>query len=287
MSPQELATRQRHAEEEPLVISETEEGFRVYSPATPSKSYIVSGTPDEPTCTCPDFQAHAPDPEWRCKHILAVLPRVRVVPTGKTAPTGTDAAEERAAIQAEGRATKRKRTPRPTNGLASMLLKRSVSPDGRIDSLSVEISAPIERLEAEEIKSSALKTLAIQDRIVEEFRNGANGKETEPVEPQGSTDEAVPARLIDIGGMNGKWGHRLFITVEANGRKLRLFGSKSQLAEHITATGFPDRSQNIAEGVKLDIPCRIVTKPTEDGKYLNIEEVLPAAQPRTLRRVQP
>src|SRR5215472_7572169 len=60
--------------EERLIISLNDEGsFRVYSPAYPTKFYTVSGTPEGPKCTCPDFEEHKNDPEWKCQHMLAVL----------------------------------------------------------------------------------------------------------------------------------------------------------------------------------------------------------------------
>ncbi len=64
--------RNSNAADERLVISRTDDGFRVYSPADPTKSYAVGGGPDNPTCTCSDFQYHQGDPRFRCKHILAV-----------------------------------------------------------------------------------------------------------------------------------------------------------------------------------------------------------------------
>src|SRR5260370_27338063 len=121
MSQQTFSKRNDPAET--WVISRTEEGFRVYSPSDPTKSYIVGGGPDDPTCTCPDFQHHEGDPRWRCKHILAVL--------GMPAEDEPYEAEERQAVQIESRM--------PGPGLAApvrepsqMVLKRSVSPDGHI-----------------------------------------------------------------------------------------------------------------------------------------------------------
>src|SRR3990172_396266 len=75
MTQAELEKRQTRAQNETLVISRTDDGFRVYDPAEPSKSYIVSGSPEHPSCTCPDFQYHDGQGDWRCKHILAVLER--------------------------------------------------------------------------------------------------------------------------------------------------------------------------------------------------------------------
>src|SRR5260370_32983027 len=71
MSQQTFSKRNDPAET--WVISRTEEGFRVYSPSDPTKSYIVGGGPDDPTCTCPDFQHHEGDPRWRPQPMRAVL----------------------------------------------------------------------------------------------------------------------------------------------------------------------------------------------------------------------
>lgn len=84
--------KQQH---ETFAISRTEDGFRVYNPADPTKSYSVGGGPDAPTCTCPDFQFHEGDPNWRCRHIPAVLAQYERE-NGKSYES-----EERAAIQEE------------------------------------------------------------------------------------------------------------------------------------------------------------------------------------------
>jgi len=73
---------------ETWVISRTDEGFRVYSPADPAKSYIVGGGPDDSTCTCPDFQYHEGDPHWRCKHIQAVLDQLGIKADATARRTG-------------------------------------------------------------------------------------------------------------------------------------------------------------------------------------------------------
>ena len=166
---------------ETWVISRTDEGFRVYSPADPTKSHIVAGNPDEPTCTCADFQCHQGDPRWGCKHIQAVLDQVS---------TRSDAADydeqERRSIQHENLPE----APHK-NGGAQMLLKRSVSPDGRIDSLSVEFSCAVENITAGEIKTRALKTLGLQTEIVESFL-GANSKNNGQRAPR-----LIPGQIVN------------------------------------------------------------------------------------------
>ena len=73
MNDAELEQRKARAANETLVIAPTEGGFRVYNPANITHLYMVSGVPDAPQCNCPDFETHKSDPDWRCKHILAVL----------------------------------------------------------------------------------------------------------------------------------------------------------------------------------------------------------------------
>lgn len=275
MPQEQLDRRHTRTTHEPLVISRTDEGFRVYAASDPGRVYEVAGSPEAPTCTCPDFRFHHADPGWRCKHILAVLDHAGQV--HESART-TDAveAEERAAIQEEGRGRTKKRTKAQGNGAAQMILKRSVSPDGRIDALSVEFSSAVDPAAGEEIKARALATLTLQAAIVEGFVNGRRAERPRAAEepaPPKERDGAVPARLLSIGGLDGKWGRRLFISVQVNGRTAKLFGTPNQLGAALATAGFPNRE--IAEGVTLDLPCRAVTKPTADGRYLDVEQILP------------
>jgi hypothetical protein len=265
----------------PFVISRTEDGFRVYAAADPGKVYEVGGSPEAPTCTCPDFRVRRGDPDSRCAHILAVLNHARQVHETARTPDSEEV-EERRAIQEEGRGRPRKRTAARPNGAAQMTLKRSVSPDGRIDALSVEFSTAVDPASPEDVKASALATLALQSEIVAGFVGSrkaprpADGDGT-PNEPQ-EMDGGAPARLLSIGGLDGKWGRRLFISVQVNGRTAKLFGTPKQLAGALASAGFPNRE--IAEGVTLDLPCRAVTKPTPDGRFLDVEQILPASAPR-------
>jgi hypothetical protein len=252
---------QQNGKADPLVISRIEEGFRVYSPADPTKTYIVGGGPDDSTCTCPDFA-----PRWRCKHIQAVLDQLGITPSRES-----DDPDERQAIQHE----ELPEAPQK-NGGAQMLLKRSVSPDGRIDSLSVEFSCPVDRISANEIVTRAVRTLQLQSEIAKSFladRSANNGQQA-----VGSShgNGAASAQMVSIGGINTKWGRRLFINIQVNGQTLKFFGSRKQLAETITAIGFANLAERLDEGKQLNVPCRVVTKPSEDGRYINVEQVLPA-----------
>jgi len=259
---------------ETWVISRTDEGFRVYSPADPTKSHIVGGSPEEPTCTCPDFECDQGDPRWGCKHIQAVLDQVGAKPNGSDYDE-----QERRAIQHENLPE----VPHK-NGGAQMLLKRSVSPDGKIDSLSVEFSCAVENITAGEIKSRALKTLGLQSEIVESFL-GANGKTNRQRAPQANGNNGpASAQMLTIGGINTKWGRRLYISFQSNGQTLKFFGSRKQLADAIVGAGFPNLAERLDEGKQLNVGCRIVTKPSEDGKYINVEQVLPTDTPRPQQR---
>jgi hypothetical protein len=283
MATQLQARRIDAVRPEPLVMSETSEGWKIYSTANPKSVYLVTGTQGEAACTCPDY---ANDPGTHCLHIGAALMQL---PAGN----GHDRydVEERRAIQEEGR-TATAQTPRPpTNGASSMLLKRSVSPDGRIDSLSIEFACSVADCTASDIQNKATRLLGIQSGIVEGFlfgkrkessngngaskpRDSRNGNGAQSRSGNGG-DPAVAARLVDVGGMNGKWGRRLFINVEVNGRTQRLFGKPEELVNHIAAVGY-FAPEPFVEGTVLNIPCRVTTKPSPDGKFQNVDRVLPA-----------
>lgn len=276
MTTRQLEQRKERAASETYVVLYEDEGFTVYSPSNPTKRYLVTGSPEVPACNCPDFQQHKNDPQWRCNHILAAFDQIK-----KDDPDAY-AAEERKAIQAESQAAdkaQRKRTGNRNNGPHSqMLLKRSVSPDGRIDSLSVEFSCPVDKLQVKDIKESAQKTLQIQSEIIQNFLSASCQAIDQPQSPP-QPNGAQPAQFLNIGGMNGKWGRRLFINVQVNGHGSKLFGNQKQLAEALTNAGYPQFANSIAEGIQLNVPCRVITKPSDDGKYLNIERVLPLEPP--------
>ena len=291
MTPKQLEKRTERSEIEPLVFSRIEGGIKVYSAADPKKSYIVSGTPEAPTCTCPDFEHHTGESQWRCKHILLASSQLYKLHAERN-PSGSYEQDERQAIQEEaqrvveqvvGKETEEKISRPvvhsevvPANGASQMLIKRSVSPDGRIDSLSVEFACAVEKIPVKDIKERALKTLQLQSDIVETFlkeRKNGNGKDARPAP---DSDGAIPAELVSISGMDGKWGRRLFITVKANGQSLRLFGNKKQLGEFLTTVGSTHLAGRIAEGLSINTSCRILTKPSQNGKYTDVAQVLPA-----------
>ena len=288
MTQTQFETRKERAENGALIASKTEEGFRVYSLHNPAQIYLVRQEGEGWTCTCPDFETHKADTTWRCKHILVVAPW----PQTPTPPTPDPPAEAPAnaplpaAPPEKPPAAKGKgRRPSEPGPPALMLIKRSVSPDGRIDSVSVEFSMPVSGNKEDEIKAKALKTLQLQREIVASFLklNGhavaaAPSPSTPATPTNGGNGSPVFARMLNIGKMNGRWGERLFITFQVNDRRCRLFGSAKQLATHVALAGYEIAPEAIADGLRLDLPCRVITKPTDDGKYLNVEQVFPVAK---------
>src|SRR5258705_13372654 len=136
MDDSELEQRKARAANETLVIAPTEGGFRVYSPANITHIFMVSGIPDSPQCNCGEFEAKKSDPEWRCKHILAVLNQrdkhQASMPSSESPQTQESQSEPKTSERVE-----KKKSKTSLNGQhAQMIIKRSVSPDGYIDSLS-------------------------------------------------------------------------------------------------------------------------------------------------------
>jgi hypothetical protein len=278
MTQEQLAVRKERAERDVFVITAAEEGWRVRSARNPSRFYLVSGSGAGLQCACPDFQSHVPeDPTWRCKHVLAV--QDHQAKTDAADPqSGRELAEERAAVQAEGHV-------QPVNGeptAAQMLIKRSISPDGRIDSVSIEFAFALAEATAGQIRERALKTLKLQTDIVKHFVNGANAKTNsrrgnQTQAPKGNG--AAFARLLDVGVTNGQYGERFYLNVEVNGRRARMFGTAAQIARAISTVGEKLFAQDIEPGLRVDLPCRVHTKESPDGRYLNVTRVLPLRQP--------
>jgi hypothetical protein len=257
-----------------LVISRVDDGFRVYAPTSPKRIYRVTQEEGGLHCTCTEFQHHLEDDAFECAHVTAVRERV-------LAKNGTDVSP---AATGNGVANGRKASTSPTLGLRAgeMFLKRSVSPDGRIDSLSVGFTWPVEGLSGHDVVARVEQSLDLQKAVVERFLNG-NGKAPRKASETPGKSAAAPARIVAVGGMNGRWGRRLFLTFDVEGKTVRLFGSEKQLAQAVSEAGFPDISEDIREGTELGLPCRVVTKADTDPRYLTVAKVLPAHGPEAAR----
>jgi hypothetical protein len=223
----------------------------------------VSATPEGPTCTCPEFEDHRNDPEWKCQHMLAVLNLLN------------KSSEQGAAQSKEAELRKEADVDETLTGL-KMEIKRSVSHDDKINSLSITLSYPVESDSPSEVKDNAERLIGVLTEITDRFKQ-ENGKAPEQRSiQQNSGNGSVPAQMLSVGGMKGTWGgRRLFLNFDVNGQTLKLFGNRNELAKYISYAGFPDLSERIGEGTILNLPCRVVTKPSADGKFVNIERVYP------------
>jgi len=145
----------------------------------------------------------------------------------------------------------------------------------------------VDKIPSNEIVSRAVRTLQLQAEIVQGFLAAnakENGRRPESAHSAPHGNGAAPGQMLSIGGINTKWGRRLYISFQSNGQTLKFFGSRKQLAEAIVGAGFPNLAERLDEGKQLNVGCRIVTKPSEDGKYINVEQVLPTDTPRPQQR---
>ena len=257
-----------------LVVNPSEDGLQVYEADNPSRAYHVTGGADNPHCTCPDFAWKGKRGGYQCAHIEAVLRHLGQSQAPPNAAAGVRGGRHVPAPAAA--------TGHNSNGPASLTLKRSVSPDGRINSVSLEFTLPADLYGAPDLEAQVLDLLERQDAIAAEYldRHGANasGQQQDADGPNG----AVPATLKDVGGMQTKYGWRYFINVEAGNRTYKLFGTRQQLVDQLKAIG--EHNARIAKGAALDIPCRAVLEESDDGRYINVVDILPRDGQRAGRR---
>src|SRR5207247_3661289 len=67
--------------------------------------------------------------------------------------------------------------------------------------------------------------------------NSAQTATTSRPPARGNGNGIVPATLVSVGGMDGRWGRRLYLQLESLGRPLRLFGTGKELGEARTRAG--------------------------------------------------
>jgi hypothetical protein len=247
-----------------FVIAREGDQFRMYAPGNPAEMSTVRITDKDTVCTCTDFIENGGDPEFRCKHILAVqkIPQVLPIPSAVRAPLH---APEPQTIVSSG------------NGARHMLLKRSISPDGRIDSLSVEFSLPVGSASDEETVEAANAALAIGSVIIAGFLGSekhGNGKDkTEEVQ----TERLKAAKIVAFGFRPTKWGQRAALTFEVEGDRLAVFGSREKLQEVLSFAGYPAVGKDLSKPFDTSLACQVTVKKTDDGKYTNIDRVYPRA----------
>lgn len=262
------------------VVSEAERGFSVYSPDDPKTIFLVRGTPAAPTCTCASFLNRS-DLRNRCDHINAVF-------GGRGGSGVADEidpveAEERRAIQEESGVFDTAPNLERPHFPSDLTIKRSISPDGRIDSLSVELSCPVHEAEFEATMGQASIALSLQESIVKSFmeKHGShtNGNGQSNGNGNGHTQTGngapIPATIQGVGGMQTRSGWRMYLAFDVNGRQFKLFGDKQHLCEALSGGGYRFQPNDLYPDRDLNIPCRVVTEYSKDGKYQNIVKVLP------------
>lgn len=254
------------------VIARMGDGFRVYAPGSPGDVHTVrlNGIP---TCTCREYNAPGRGERVPCIHIKVVLAaqggRFALPPVAAISP---------ATPAPEPSAPERRASAPSDDAERHMLLKRSVSPDGRIDSLSVEFSLPVAKLSTSDIKASAFRALALQSEIVEGFlgKRETQTHNSPTPEAEQSADGTLYACIKGVRAMETKWGRRLYLAFLMNGEHLRLFGTPKRIGDVLGFAGFPEYSTQVSEGLELDLPCRVVVEPTPDGRFMNVRRVFPA-----------
>jgi hypothetical protein len=167
---------------------------------------------------------------------------------------------------------------------ARMLLKRSLSPNGHIDSVTVEIELGIGGLSAQEIKVRGLKALQLEMEITRSHLASLSSSAPLPSrtksrsKPQNRSAEgeehAVPAELLDIGKLKNNCH---FINVKVGDKTARLFGSRKDLVVQLAKAGQDLTPEAISAGLRLNFACRAVTKPSNDGQHLHVVQLFPAA----------
>ena len=261
------------APREVLIATQTRDGFQVYSPSAPQAVFLVTGDTHRPHCSCPAFKALEHQPGYRCDHIKAVEAMLPDPPP----PSAPSEADYPPSWDGEGN---------PTPAPVTMTLKRSVSPDRRIDSLSVEFTMPVSGDAPDAAVDQAAGLLQIQEDIAGAFLQGTSGSHA----PQGNDtprhgngngnghahpdpDGANAAHIESVGGMNTKYGWRMFLAVQVSGQQVKLFGNRQQLAQALEDAGAGDLAGNLRSGTPINRDCRAITR--QDGRYLNIEKLLP------------
>ncbi len=70
MTAKEIQRRNGRAQS--LRVIQVEEGLYFVESSDGKIAYKAALTPDKVYCTCPDFQGHTQDSEFKCKHLMAI-----------------------------------------------------------------------------------------------------------------------------------------------------------------------------------------------------------------------
>lgn len=276
-------------DEERFVCLATDDGTIVYPASNSKDTNTVTGDPEHPSCTCEPF-IDSTGPEFRCVHVDAVFGRL-APPDPEPPQPAAPAARALRAVESPSPAP----TPAasPDSAPATMLLKRSISPDGRIDSLSVELSVPVTSLSTSEIKSKAALSLALQGEIAESFLKDRRPTSATPPARPAPTAAPAPQKpaprppALDVpeeavfgtATYAGRTKNQkvFFISIEVDGERYRFFGDRRKVRDILAMLGSDVAQDELWQGVKLDLPCRVTLKESRDGDYTNVDRVFRAS----------
>ncbi|GMW03103.1 MAG: hypothetical protein AMXMBFR84_42390 [Candidatus Hydrogenedentota bacterium] len=256
-----------------FVVIAVGDGFDVYKPENPDVVHRVTGNPESPECTCADYQWRGSKSGVPCDHIKAVF---RYVAPANGQRESQESESNRLGSQAEPDTASNGSFE--IDGAPSLLgLKRSVSLDGRINSLSVEMTLPIQGLTPEMAQRNAAKALRLQEAVARQFLAQGDGHSAngDPGHETGNGNGTRPAYLRDIGGMQTRNGWRYIVNVEIDGQTYKLFGTRRQVSDQLRNAGHARFSDQVNKGTRLNVPCRAVLESSEDGRYVNVVELLP------------
>src|SRR5581483_1865933 len=195
-----------------LLVAKTDVGYRVVPPFDPSKNYVVRITSGRLICNCPDFEARKSDTTYSCKHIAAVVEydskrldaqnESEDVTGPSIDPFDEETGEAWGESFYEDQVCEEQTEPEPWSPpenpgpestviypAAHMLIKRSLSPDGKIDSISIELDFPADPCRADELKARAIRALQLQTEIVRNYLE-SNRPPDPPTKPNIAAMEA-------------------------------------------------------------------------------------------------
>lgn len=137
--------------------------------------------------------------------------------------------------------------------------------------LGIHSASPISRYER-----------SLQEAIVKSFLAKQGSRANGNGQPHGNgnghtqTGEGtpVPATILKIDGMQTRSGWRMYLAFNVEGKQLKLFGDKQHLCDALTGAGYRHHPNDIYPDMEFNLPCRVVTEMSKDGKYQNIVKVM-------------
>ena len=240
------------------IVSRTDDDtYRVYDANMQGAVATVTVQGDTLDCSCGGRVRAEPGMSRPCDHLRTILERL---------PEEHGASGQPASLKQRG---------------CQLLLKRSVSPDGRIDALSVELSTDVDPRDRDLLVRQGEYLLGLQERLAQTFMAEQAGAKSEPQRngavrshapalPESRDLPGQPARALSVGAMDTRYGRRFFLQVEVDGKRCRFFGSRAKVAKALGDAGYPIEPEALYDGLEVGIDCRARTEKSKDGRYTNV-----------------